>query len=485
VCAALAILLSVAGTAAAQPTIAGTWLSQDIGAPTIAGQAAGTGSSFTIRAGGADIWGTADQFRFVYQRVSGDVDISARVASVSAADAWSKAGVMIRATLDPSSAHAFALSSAARGVAFQRRRAAGAVSEHTSGPASAPPQWVRLVRSGSLVTAYSSTDGNTWTPIGSATIALGSTAYVGLAVTSHNEFAATTSAVSNVSLLPFGLSARDIGGPSLAGSASYSSGTYTLTAAGRDVWDTADQFRFVFRRITGDIDVAARVVSIGYADRWSKAGVMIRETLDAGSRHAFALASAGRGYAFQRRVITNGVSDHTGGPASSPPGWVRLRRVGDQFTAYMSADGQSWQVIGSDTIPMASTVYVGLAATSHDSATYSTSRLDRFSVVMPTATEPQPAPSSPQGVAFHASVDHATGVTSYRLDVFTGNADTTTAAPIASIDVGKPAPDANGDITVSVPTFFSALPSGAYQLTVVAVGPGGIGRSAPIAFTKA
>jgi hypothetical protein len=210
---------------------------------------------------------------------------------------------------------------------------------------------------------------------------------------------------------------------------------------------------------------------------------MIRESLSAGSRHAFALASAGRGYAFQRRVTTNGVSEHTGGPVSPPPGWVRLTRVGNVFTAYVSADGQTWQSIGSDTISMASAVYVGLAATSHNTGAYSTSKVDHFRLTAPASTPP-PTSTAPQGVAFQEPLDQLVLVSSFRLDVFSATADPATATPVATINVGKPAPDATGVITVSVPTFFSALSTGTYQLTVSAVGPGGIGRSAPVVFTR-
>ncbi|HTI38225.1 MAG TPA: DUF1349 domain-containing protein [Vicinamibacterales bacterium] len=478
------ILAAVGSTAGAQTNVPAPWVGSDIGAPVIPGKATGNSSSFTITAGGTDIWGTADHFQFVYQRVTGDIDVRARVQGISAASAWSKAGVMIRATLDPSSAHAYMLVSAAKGAAFQRRPAAGSLSENTSGALVAPPQWVRLVRAGAAVTAYLSADGSTWTAVGSATIALGSAAYVGIAVTSHNEFTPTTAVVSNVSILPKGQAARDIGSPALAGTTSYSAGTYTITAAGRDIWDTADQFQFLFQPAAGDIDVRAHVSSIGYADQWSKAGVMIRESLNAGSRHAFALASAGRGYAFQRRVTTNGLSEHTAGPASAPPGWVRLTRVGNVFTAYVSADGQAWQAIGSDSIAMASAVYVGIAATSHNATAYSRSTVDGFSVSAPGVTQIPSDSTGPKGVVFQASADNATLVHSYRLDVFAASADPATAAPITTLDVGKPAPDANNEITVTVPDFFSALPTGAYQLTVDAIGDHGIGRSAPIPFTR-
>ena len=482
-CAALAILFSAARAASPQTIISSSWLSQDVGAPAIRGQVTASGSNLTITAGGSDIWGTSDQFHFLYQRVAGDVDVRARVVSITAAHAWSKAGVMIRATLDPSSPHAYMLASAGKGMAFQRRSAAGGVSTNTAGPLSAPPRWVRLVRAGALVTAYVSADGNSWTAIGSDTIALGATAYVGIAVTSHDAYTATTAVVSSASILPAGQTARDIGSPALAGSANYNAAGFTITAAGRDIWDTADQFHFVFQPFAGDIDVSAHVSSISYADRWSKQGVMIRESLDAGSRHAMTLASAGRGYAFQRRPTTNGVSEHTGGPSSSPPGWIRLTRVGDLFTSYVSTDGQSWQVIGTDTIPMAYAVYVGLAATSHDAAAYSVSKVDSFTV-RAASSQPQTSTSSPTGVSFQASADDATLVTSYRLDVYVVGVDTTRSTPIATLNAGKPASDVKGDITITAPAFFAALPAGDYQLTVSAVGTAGVGQSAPITFTR-
>src|SRR5262249_42246182 len=91
---------------------------------------------------------------------------------------------------------------------------------------------------------------------------------------------------------------------------------------------------------------------------------------------------------------------------------------------------------------------------------------------------------APRLVVFHASPDHATLVTTYALDIFADGADPFSDTPIASSSLGKPAPDANGDIAVDRSTFFSALAPGAYIATVSAVGAGGIGRSAPAVFTR-
>jgi hypothetical protein len=88
-------------------------------------------------------------------------------------------------------------------------------------------------------------------------------------------------------------------------------------------------------------------------------------------------------------------------------------------------------------------------------------------------------------VVFGASPDHATTlVASYLLEIFANGANPSTAPPIASSDMGKTAPAANGDITIDRTTFFTALPVGTYVATVSSVGPGGKGRGAPVTFSR-
>jgi regulation of enolase protein 1 (concanavalin A-like superfamily) len=388
-------LFAFASAVSAQ-SLPAPWVDRDIGGPSIAGDATYSSPTFTITAGGSDIWGTSDQFHFVYQPITGDIDVRARVDDVVPASVWSKAGVMIRASLNSGSAHGFALVSASKGLAFQRRRSSGAGSVSTGGEFASAPRWVRLVRSGTLVTAYSSADGVSWTKIGSDTIQLGATAYVGIAATSHNQSVSTTAKVSQMSVtqvgaLPNGQKDSDIGSPALNGSASYNNGIYTITAAGADIWGTSDQFHFVYQQMSGDLDVKVRVASISYADRWSKAGVMIRQSLSASSAHAFALTSARRGYAFQRRDYTGGLSADTAGSAAGPPGWVRLTRSGNLVTAYQSTDGVNWTKIGSDSVELTDPVYVGIAATSHDTSATTTVTADHFSAQVTSQTNQPPS----------------------------------------------------------------------------------------------
>lgn len=471
------------------------WSTRDVGGPVLAGTSTYSNGEFTVDAAGIDIWDRSDQFHFVYQAVSGDADVRARVDAVSMAHAWSKAGVMIRASLAADAPHGYALLSAAKGVAFQRRTVSGGLSTHTAGPAATPPGWVRLVREGTRLTAYTSGDGVRWTAIATDTVSLGTTAYIGIAVTSHRADARTTARVSNVAVsstaLPPGQSAADVGSPTIAGRASFIGGQYTVRAAGADIWDSADQFHYVYQPVAGDVDVTVRVASITAAHPWSKAGVMIRESLSPGSRHAMSLVSAGKGYAFQRRVDPGAWSIHASGGAGAPPGWVRLRRTGSLFEAYRSADGLNWTKIGDEFIAMADTVYVGIAVSSHNVDLATVAVADNFRIAgasapaaeQPAAEEP-PADGPPRAVVFEASADHATLVTMYVLEIFRSGDTPGVALPVVTSDLGKPAVAINGEITVDRSELFLALAPGDYLATVTAVGTTGSARSEAATFSR-
>jgi hypothetical protein len=159
-----------------------------------------------------------------------------------------------------------------------------------------------------------------------------------------------------------------------------STGTFTISGAGDDIWGTSDAFHFVHRTLTGDGSITARVAALQNIHHWAKAGVMMRETLAADARHAMMIVSPERGLAFQRRVNTGGESAHTPGPAGAAPYWVRLVRAGHTFSAYTSVNGVSWTLVGSDTIVMAPTIHVGLPITSHRNGTPATATIDSVDV---------------------------------------------------------------------------------------------------------
>lgn len=189
-------------------------------------------------------------------------------------------------------------------------------------------------------------------------------------------------------------SSIDIGSVGVPGSTSATSGGYTVRASGADIWGTQDSFRFTFAPLSGDVEITGRVDSLTPTDAWAKAGFMIRESLSANSRYAFALITAGNGSVFQYRSSTGGSAAQSGGNDYSvrAPYWVRLRRAGDVFTAYVSADGRSWrQQGGSVTINMGSAIYAGFAVTSHRNDTLATATFSNMNSGTPTGT---PAPTN-------------------------------------------------------------------------------------------
>src|SRR5262249_24518090 len=76
--------------------------------------------------------------------------------------------------------------------------------------------------------------------------------------------------------------AQDIGSVSPAGTATYASGTFRVTASGADIWSTADAFHFVHQSLSGDGAIVARVATVQDVQPWTKAGVMIRDGVTAG-----------------------------------------------------------------------------------------------------------------------------------------------------------------------------------------------------------
>jgi regulation of enolase protein 1 (concanavalin A-like superfamily) len=172
----------------------------------------------------------------------------------------------------------------------------------------------------------------------------------------------------------------DVGAVGATGSASYSAGTFTVAGAGADIWGTADGFNFVYETLTGDGSIVAEVTGLGNTDPWAKAGVMIRETLNANSSFADTLVTPGNGSTFQWRASTGASAQSTTGPSVAAPYWVKLERAGNAFTGSISTNGTSWTGVGTATIPMAATIYIGMAVTSHKAGTTTAATMGSVSV---------------------------------------------------------------------------------------------------------
>lgn len=181
--------------------------------------------------------------------------------------------------------------------------------------------------------------------------------------------------------LPSGWSDTDIGAPGVAGSATYSSGTFTIQGSGADIYNAADQFNYVNTAANGNVTITARVASQTNTNAWAKAGVMIRETTAAGSTYVGIYITPGKGASLQYRATTN-ASAINGPEVTGPvaPYWVQLTRSGSTFTASISTDGKTWTQVGTETVTMATNATAGLAVCSHNNTVLNTSTFDNVSL---------------------------------------------------------------------------------------------------------
>jgi glucose/arabinose dehydrogenase len=222
-------------------TLPAPWQAQSVGAVGQAGSASYANGTFTLRGSGADIGGFNDSFYFVYQKLSGDGEIKARVASVQNTAPGAKAGVMLRTSLADNSAHSLMSISSAEGVAFERRDETGFGTALVSGGGSVPPRWVRLVRRGNQISGYQSADGSAWTLVSTATINFPTDLFVGLALTAANNAALCTAVLDNVSVTKLTTNQS----PTVAMTAPLNGATFTAPASIRLIANASDGDGFI------------------------------------------------------------------------------------------------------------------------------------------------------------------------------------------------------------------------------------------------
>ncbi len=153
-------------------------------------------------------------------------------------------------------------------------------------------------------------------------------------------------------------------------------GNITMSAAGTDIYNNDDQFRYAYKTLSGDGSITARVTRIDATHPWAKAGVMIRASSVGDAIHGTMILSPVNGMQFLYRLLqagpTAGAIQPTG-QRDVAPHWVRVTRTGNTVTAAVSADGVTWD--GYTTapeestmeLPLPATVMIGLAVTSHAS----------------------------------------------------------------------------------------------------------------------
>jgi regulation of enolase protein 1 (concanavalin A-like superfamily) len=371
---------------------------EDVGNVGAEGSATLNGINGTVSGSGADIWGTADEFHWLFRHANGDFSIQTQVTSVQNVNAWTKAGLMIRASSAAGSQHAslFATPSATKGIAFQVRQTTNGVSTQITQQPVAPKVWLRLTRQGSFIRAYfrkEQTDA--WVSLGSVTLTgLPDTVEVGFVVSSHVDGTVATAAFSLLEIEPLRTWTTTQIGPG-ASDSSVDGTVFRVNNRGADIWGTSDAFTFTWTKWTGNGGLTVRVDSLDQADPWTKGGLMFRESLNPGSKYAFALVSALKGLALQYRQSTGGSSGSAGTASGQAPTWIKIGRNNDVFTMYVLASSSGWESIGQVSIAMPQELYVGLAVTSHNPGAAAWGSFDELTVRGDAFAGPEPVPTGP------------------------------------------------------------------------------------------
>ena len=329
---------------------------------------------FRLSASGGQIWGTEDDFHYVYREITGDVETTVKVSSLIAGDEFGKAGIMFRESSDVDARHAFLTVSAGKGVAFERRLEAGGGTTRSGKGNVAAPIWLRLIKEGTYISAYYSEDGDNWSFLSEDIIDFSDTIFIGLAVAAHSVDDSVTADFGELDIVELSIESStetfisaDIGKVGVNGDAAYDSDsdTFIVQAAGGDI-GAEDAFHYLFREVEGDFEAVAKIDSLVAEQNWAKAGLMVRDSFRPDAPY-FALFMANNiGIVHQHRATFGGPVDWSKLDNVYATFWVKISRQGNLFVAYYSLDGSTWTLVNDATMVLPDTLLVGMAVTSHE-----------------------------------------------------------------------------------------------------------------------
>jgi TolB protein len=170
---------------------------------------------------------------------------------------------------------------------------------------------------------------------------------------------------------PVGLFAghQDLGACGRPGTAAYdpAAQSYTVAGGGGNMWFTNDAFHFVWKRMSGDVSLAADVSFLGQGgNAHRKACLLVRQSLEADSAYADAARHGDGLSSLQYREAPGARTYEIQANVSAPRG-LRLEKIGSYVSLSISTDGQTWQPAGGAfRLALRDPFYVGLGVCAHD-----------------------------------------------------------------------------------------------------------------------
>ncbi|HEX5097924.1 MAG TPA: hypothetical protein VFV94_00420 [Polyangiaceae bacterium] len=337
-----------------------------------------SGTQHTIKVIGSDIYGTSDQFFYALNQFAEDGMATVKVNSISNSNAYAKAGLMFRNNIAANSAHVMVDITPTSGAQFQYRLTDGAsVTASTPLTPRNAPIWLRMYKTGTVVSGWASTDYVNWSQVAPAVNVPGLSPYIGMAASSHSTTAQVTAVLDRYSWVTSVDALADANIGLLTGTRTLEAGNRVITVGGSDIYGTSDQFFFTFKSVPSGSYVETKVNSITNSHAFAKAGVMMRAGIDANAAHVMVHVTPTSGVQFQYRTSAGATAvSNTPISGKAAPIWLSLQRVGNLFTGFYSTDNVNWIAIDSVTIPsFPTTMLEGVAVTSHNTGATTTAKV--------------------------------------------------------------------------------------------------------------
>jgi hypothetical protein len=372
----LACTLAVSAFAQAGPFGAFT-NSDDVGDPTIKGSAAfdPTTGQYKISGSGADIWGKADQFHYLWREMSGNFAITATAKFLTEGIGHRKATIMLRKSLDADSPFVHLAIHGDGTPAIQFRTTKADIVNTVDFPVEGPGIWkLKLARQGGTLTMWISKDGGPMRELGHTGNQLGSPVLVGLAVSSHSKDAVNTVLFSDVTVeqlpppgkLGIFTDSGDVGAPAIKGASEFSGGQYKITGSGANIWAKEDQFQFVWKEVAGNFTATATMHFLGEGADHRKAGIMVRQSLDKDAAYADVVIHGTGMPGLQWRSKQGEITNALDVPFDSPGTFkIKMVRTGVKIFMYIGKDGAEPKEIAHTEVTLQNPVLVGLVVCSH------------------------------------------------------------------------------------------------------------------------
>jgi regulation of enolase protein 1 (concanavalin A-like superfamily) len=167
--------------------------------------------------------------------------------------------------------------------------------------------------------------------------------------------------------LPENWNITDIGELPYKGISILSDSGFIMSSPGKSLGALRDEFHYLFQRKNGDSEIIAFINNFTCDYEWAKLGLMIREELDPGSRHATIGITPQNGSFFTSRAFPNSFSNqYVPNDEEEVPVWLKMTRMGNNFSGYTSFDGLNWIKISEAEIEMSDNVYIGIALAGKD-----------------------------------------------------------------------------------------------------------------------